>query len=325
VDDIDRQLLIELQKEIPLHTRPFEAIGRKISLDSADVILRIHRLQEEGVLDPIYAVFDMSQAAYQKVGVAMKVAAEAVDRAAAILCRHPGIPQCSKWQGEFNLWFTLALPMQESLEDHCGQLAQLAGAEKLLVLRTLKIYKPAEAAKSGKRDLNEAEIHLVRILQEEFPLTDEPFRRWAKLAGISDESLFQQIQIFQKRGFLKRIAAFNGFSEKSAENAVAMWRIPEEKIDFAGYAAASFPEVSSCIRRAVSSEMPYSLHAVLKGSSETVCMPAVKAIEEKIGAWPSQFFLKEKDYKKRRLKYFSEDLQDWREKQKGVVSSGSTT
>ena len=318
MDDLDRQLLIELQKEIPLHTRPFEAIGRKVGLDSADVILRIHRLQEEKVLDPLYALFDMNQVAYQMVGVAMKVAADSVDRAAAMICRHPGIPQCSKWKGEFNLWFVLALPMQESLQDHCQQLAQFANAEKQLVLRTLKIYKPAENGKAGKRDLNETEIRLVRVLQEEFPLTDEPFKRWAKLAGLSDESLFQQIQVFQKQGFLKRIAAFTGFSEKRNGKAVAMWRIPEEKIDWAGIVAASSPEVVSCSRRAVSPEMPYSLHAVLDSDSEEIGKVVMRSIEEEIGAWPSQCVLKEKDYKKSRLKYFSEDLQDWREKKQSA-------
>lgn len=299
-------------------------IGRKIGLDSADVILRIHRLQEEKVLDQIYAVFDMHQAAYQIVGVAMKVAEDSVDRAAALVCRHPGVPQCSKWQAAYNLWFTLALPVQESLDDHCKQLAQLAGAEKFIVLRTLKIYKPAENVKSGKIDLTENDIRLLRVLQEEFPLTDEPFRRWAKLAGLSDEKLFQQIQVFQKRGFLKRIAAFTAFSEKRPGNAVVMWQIPEEKIDTAGHAAASFLEVSSCFRRAVSEEMPYSLHAVLDGETEEICKVVMRSIEEQIGAWPSRCFMKVKDYKKSRLKYFSEELEDWREKEKGAISSSTT-
>lgn len=308
VDEIDRQLLIYLQREIPFQTRPFEAIGRKIGLDSADVILRIHRLRDEKVIRQISAVFDSGKIAYQSTWIAVKVAEESADAAAAVICRHPGVFACSKWGAEFNLWFVLALPKQEALEGHCRYLEQLTGAQRLLALEAVKIYKPLEGRVSDSKDLSDDEIRLIRILQEDFPLTDEPFRRLAKQADLTEAFLFHQMRLFQKRGFLKRIAAVASRREKSAGNRLVMWRIPEEKIDAAGAEIASFPEVQTCMERSAHAELPYTLYAVAEGVLEAFLRKA----EQKIGRWPSQGFSKIKDYKKSRPKYFDEEIEKWR-------------
>lgn len=307
MDDIDRQLLIHLQKDIPLLPKPFEAVGRKVGIDSADVILRMNRLAEEKVIREIAAIFDLDKINYQSTLVGMKLAEDKVDAAAAVICRHPGVPQCCKRRGEWNLWFLLALPLQESLEAHVARLEQFTGAQKTFSFNTLQVYKPFESGED-KKELTEREIQLVRLLQEEFPLTDEPFRKLARQAGVTEESLLREIQLFQKSGFLKRLTATTTFGEKSSENTLVMWQVPQEKIDAAGRGIAAFSEVQSCKAQMACEDLPYSLHAVI----ERVSQGLLDKIEQRIGLWPSQCFLKEKDYKKSRLKYFSEEVQEWR-------------
>jgi DNA-binding Lrp family transcriptional regulator len=327
VDDTDRQLLTYLQREIPLQSRPFEAIGKKLGLDSADVILRINRLRDEKVVRQISAIFEMERIGYQNVLAAAKVVDEFVDAAAAVICRHPGVPLCVKRRGNFNLWFVLALPPQEPLEEHLQRLQQLSGAQKIFSFRTLKVFKPAEAPVNFREnealDLGDTEIHLVQMLQEDFPLTDEPYRTIAKRAGLTEELLFKQLHTFHKKGFFKRITAFTSLREKAAGNALILWRIPEEKIEAAGFGVASFPEVQVCTERSVTTEFSYALHAVVEAATELGCAAVLERIEQKIGQWPAQIFLKEKDYKRSRLKYFSRELQDWRMTQDGAVASGS--
>ena len=91
MDDIDRQLLTYLQKEIPAATSPFEKIGSKIGIDSAEVLLRINRLKEEKVIRQISAIFDTKSLGYKSTLVAMRFPEEKLDEAASVINEHPGV------------------------------------------------------------------------------------------------------------------------------------------------------------------------------------------------------------------------------------------
>ncbi len=313
MDDIDRQLLIQLQKEIPLQARPFDVISRKLGIDDAEVMLRMTRLEETQEIHPIGGVFDAACMGYQSTLVAMQVPEESVDPAGEIISRHPGVSICTKRRGgELNLWFVLALPPQEPLEEHVEWLRESVGAPKAFILRTLKRYKPVEKLKSENQPavLNEREIQTVRILQEDFPVTDQPYQKLARPAGWTEEFLLNEARKLQKRGFLKRMAAINWRRKKSAESAIVMWQVPEEKADAAAAQIIKFSEVRFCEKRFSYAEWPYTLYALLEGVSEGDCGTFLRKIELRIGGWPSQCSFKENDYKKERLKYFSKELEN---------------
>lgn len=50
VDDIDRQLLAAVQPGLPLSPRPFAELGAPLGLSEAEVIARLARLKETGVI-----------------------------------------------------------------------------------------------------------------------------------------------------------------------------------------------------------------------------------------------------------------------------------
>jgi DNA-binding Lrp family transcriptional regulator len=50
VDDADRRLLAVLAQGLPLAPRPFAEVGRQIGLDEAEVIARLARLKQSGVV-----------------------------------------------------------------------------------------------------------------------------------------------------------------------------------------------------------------------------------------------------------------------------------
>jgi len=251
MDDLDRQLLTYLQKEIPLQSRPFEVVGAKFGVDPGEVILRIHRLKEQKVIRQISAIFDTKSLGYKSTLVAMKFAEDKIDQGAEIINQHPGVSHNYKRNHDFNLWFTVAVPPKDSLEEHIQRLHDLSGAEKTLILPTLKLFKigvkldltgkESRQEKSGEiyddsrrrktaPDLTPTEINVIRILQEDFPLTDEPYLKMAGELGITEEALFATVNSFIERGYLRRFAAILHHRRAGfAANSMVVWQIPEEK------------------------------------------------------------------------------------------------
>jgi len=54
---------------------------------------------------------------------------------------HPGVSHNYKRNHAFNLWYTVAVPPSDSLEDHVDALHRDSGAIVTRVLPTLKLYK----------------------------------------------------------------------------------------------------------------------------------------------------------------------------------------
>lgn len=325
MDDIDRQLLILFQKEIPLKPRPFDWIGKAAGIHSADVMLRLNRLQEEGLLGPVSAVWNAGKIGCRSYWFAMQVPDRYVQQAAYHLSGHPGVTYCVRRRGAFNFWFSLTLPRQETLEFHAGRLKELSKTEHLIPLKTEKIYKTfgrteewlEEVKKEDAEDLTPLEQKLVSLLQEAFPLADDPYGWIAREIGSSRELVLKQLQYFYKSGRLRKICALPPMKNKKAQNALLLWQLPEEKSDRAGAALAEFPEIIFCVKRAPSEELPYTLHVLAETDGEDEIEPLIRRMETEIGMWPRRLLMKEKEEKRARIKYFSRDIEDWRLQHEG--------
>lgn len=334
MDDIDRQLLTQLQKDIPLETRPFEAIGKKIGVDGAEVLLRINRLKTGKVIRQISAIFDTKSLGYKSTLVAMRFPEDKLDQGAAVINQHPGVSHNYRRNHDFNLWFTVAVPPADSLEEHIQILHEASGADKTLILPTLKLFKigvkldltgkeskqenPDEIYDERRRrktapDLTPLEIDVIRVLQEDLPLTDEPYRRMAAELNLTENQLFETAKSFIQRGYLRRFAAILHHRQAGfAANAMVVWQVAEEKQDEVGSKMALFREVSHCYKRPVYPEFPYSLYTMIHAPKVSDCEKIAEQIEEKVGKWARFSLLSTKEYKKIRLKYFTKELDEWR-------------
>lgn len=56
LDDIDRQIIQETQSGLPLVSRPYHAVAERIGVDVNDVISRIKKMQNNGIIRRIAAV-----------------------------------------------------------------------------------------------------------------------------------------------------------------------------------------------------------------------------------------------------------------------------
>ena len=93
------------------------------------------------MLRQLSAIFDTRALGYGSALVAAKIDPARIDEAAAVISAHPGVSHNYKRNHAYNLWYTIAVPPGDSLEQHIDALHRESGALVTRRLPTLKLYK----------------------------------------------------------------------------------------------------------------------------------------------------------------------------------------
>jgi len=326
LDAIGRRLLDLLQRDFPLDARPFAAIGERLGLPEDEVLARVRRLKsaDKGrLIRQIGAIFDTTALGYKSTLVAMQVSEDKVDRAAAAINRHPGVSHNYQRDHAWNLWFTLAVPPDEDLEASVRALVDEAGGYSYRLLPALRVFKigvhldmeggddispvdstqgarPTPAAVPSARDRA-----FIRELQEDIEIVSQPFAGVAERLGVSQEEVLAWLHEAKAAGWLRRFAAV--LSQRQAgyvANGMAVWRVPEDRIEKAAAVAASLPQVSHCYQRPTYPDWPYNLFTLIHAKSNDDCRTIAGRIAQATGLSNYAILFSTKEYKKERLKYF---------------------
>src|SRR5437868_13536287 len=141
LEDADRELLNAVQWDFPLEPRPYAVLAERLGTEEADVRARVTRVKQLGVLRQLSAIFDTRALGYGSSLVAAKIDPERVDEAAAVISAHPGVSHNSTRNHAYNLWYTIAVPPGESLDEHVDLLHRESGALVTRKLPTMRLFK----------------------------------------------------------------------------------------------------------------------------------------------------------------------------------------
>jgi DNA-binding Lrp family transcriptional regulator len=338
LDDVDRELLNAVQWDFPLVPRPYAALGERLSLPEQEVRRRIGRVKDAGVLRQLSAIFDTRALGYTSALVAAKVDPDAIDRAAELINAHPGVSHNYKRNHAYNLWYTLAVPPGESLDDHLDVLHRQSAASVTRKLPTLKLYKigvkldmtgktaadakaevqphemPERKAEMPAPDLSDLERRTIQVTQEDLPNVERPFAVQAERLGAGEEDVIATLQSFKERKLLRRFAAvMNHRSAGFKANAMGVWAVPEEQLEAIGPQMAGFAAVSHCYRRPTYDDWPYSVFTMVHGRSARDCEATIDAIRTETGVDEYCLLWSIKEYKKVRVRYFTPEWDAWRD------------
>jgi DNA-binding Lrp family transcriptional regulator len=118
LDAVDRQLLQHLQDAFPLERRPWRAIGERLGLSEAEVLVRVRRLAGEGVIRSIGPVIEAREVGLRaSTLVGLRVPEERLVEVARMVGEHPGVSHCYERYHPYNLWFTLSMPDKSSMDQ----------------------------------------------------------------------------------------------------------------------------------------------------------------------------------------------------------------
>lgn len=141
LDGVDRRILNLVQREFPLVERPFAAIGEHAGVSEDEVIERIRRMLDEGVIRRIRALYDARSLGYISTLVACRVEPDRIDSVAEHCNRLVEISHNYRREHEYNLWFTLIARDEERRENLLGAIRALQGVRELHLLPATKVFK----------------------------------------------------------------------------------------------------------------------------------------------------------------------------------------
>jgi DNA-binding Lrp family transcriptional regulator len=341
LDDADKRLMNLLQSNFPLDPEPFAHIAAAAELELDDVLTRTQRLLDGRIIREITPIFDTRALGYESMLVAAKVDSENPQRAAQIVNSYPGVSHNYLRTHDFNLWFTIATPPDSEL-GLAGTLEVLmreTGAESMRELPTLTLFKinmnlemekgtdalaaaAVEAAPPRELDAqpyDADDIALIRALQGPMAAVERPYDEAAVELGIPTEALLERLRGMVDRKILRRVAAIlyhrrAGFSA----NGMGVWKVPEGEIMEVGARMASFRGVSHCYQRPTYADWPYSVFTMAHGRSKEECDAVLDSIAEDCGIGPDgrATLYSSTEYKKIRLRYFTDEYARW-ERQHG--------
>ena len=340
LNELDKKLLNLMQSSFPIARRPYAEVAEKAGISEQQAMERIRQLLDERIIRQVTPIFDTRALGYSSMLVAAKVDPENPWRAANVINEHPGVSHNYLRNHEFNIWFTIAtepgspLGLDRTLEV----LGQLAGAESIRQLPTLRLFKirmdlemeagTEELAKAAQalppaeteaQPYDEFDIEVIRALQGDMPVTEEPYGPAAGELGISQGKLLTHLHDMQERKLLRRVAAIlfhrrAGFSA----NGMGVWKVPEEQIMEIGPRMAAFRGISHCYQRPTYQDWPYSVFTMAHGRSKEECDAILESIAADTGISERATLYSSTEFKKIRLLYFTEDFRAWERKYAGV-------
>jgi DNA-binding Lrp family transcriptional regulator len=341
VADLDEKVQVlvnEMQNEVPLVDRPYKALGEKCGLSEDEVIEAIRDLKQSQILRQISTIFDTRTLGYQSSLVAAKAPEGKADAVAEALNRHPGISHNYARKHAFNLWFTIAVPGDSSLQEHVKVLQKQSGAESIRLLPTLHLFKIGMKldATGGKRageegpSYSEEQRHLektaltskdkdyVRALQEDMEVRADPYAPIAERLKTSTAEMFQWCLAFQKQGRLRRVAGIlNHRKAGFAANGMGVWVVPEARVQEVGGFFAGYSAVTHCYLRPTYPDWPYNIFTMVHSKKINQCDQVIAEMSDKSGLKDYAILYSHKEYKKIRLEYFTGEISRW-EKENGL-------
>jgi len=113
------------------------------------------------------------------------------------------------------------------------------------------------------------ETKAAQILQKDIPLESKPFSSIAGICGLTDAELMIWMKKLSDEGIIRKFGAILRHQKAGySRNALVMWAVPPDAIEFAGRTFASLSFISHCYERTPAFQGRYTLYTMLHAQDE---------------------------------------------------------
>ena len=320
LNETDKRILEEIQKDFPLVSNPFKEIGIKCNITEQETIDKIQKFSSENIIREISAILNASMIGYKSILVAVKANNDSINKVAEKINQHPGVSHNYLRENKYNIWFTLTIKQEFSFHNEVKNILGSKGVSGYLILPSINTFKigvnfrfsedkvdqqkPVNSFTNKQVELKSDQKLIINKLQENFNIVSNPYKSICEYLNISEFRLFEQIKELKKAGMIKRISAVLRHRNIGFDfNGMTCLKIPDDKIKSAGEKTALFPEVSHCYQRPTFPDWPYSLFAMIHSRTKKECFDIVNKISKKIECSDYIVLFSTKEFKKERVKY----------------------
>ena len=141
IDEIDRAILNRIQSDFPITTRPFLSIAENLHLSEDQVIKRLKRLKEKGIIRRIGGNFAPEKLGFVSTLCAAKVSQDKIDNFTRAVNRYPGVTHNYRRDNKYNIWFTFIAQSMDEIKNNLENISQETGVKEIINLPATKMYK----------------------------------------------------------------------------------------------------------------------------------------------------------------------------------------
>lgn len=141
MDDIDKAILNRIQSDFPIISRPYEAIGNALGIPEIEVINRLVRLKDMGIIRRIGGNFVPGKLGFVSTLCAAHVPEEKVEKFAQIVNEFTGVTHNYQRDNRYNVWFTFIAPSREKILENLQLISEKSGVDEIIDLPATKVFK----------------------------------------------------------------------------------------------------------------------------------------------------------------------------------------
>lgn len=146
---------------------------------------------------------------------------------------------------------------------------------------------------------------IIIAVQDDFPLTREPYRELAENIGISEDELLARLEKYKQIGEIRKMGAVLRHREVGfAANALCAWQVPSERLAEVAALMVANPAVTHCYERQTYPEWPYNFYIMLHGHTRQECRESAERLAQAVGLESYIMLFSTREWKKTTMRYF---------------------
>ncbi len=141
MDELDRKVLNMVQSKFPVEAEPFKVIAERLRTSEDEVIARVRKLKEAGIIRRIGAVFEPRNLGFVSTLCAARVPEDLIEKFVETVNSLKNVTHNYLRPHDYNIWFTLTCPGEESLAETLQWIKKETGIDDILSMRAVKVFK----------------------------------------------------------------------------------------------------------------------------------------------------------------------------------------
>ncbi len=313
-------LIDRWQRNFPLVARPFAAAGAPLGLDEAATVETFRNLQEAGVISRIGAVITPRTVGASTLA-AMRVPPERLAEVAAQVNAERGVNHNYERTHAFNLWFVVTAPDTDTMAQTLARISEQTGLA-VLDLPLLRAYHidlgfplsgerkhapvPRQIPAGGAPDV--LDRALLAAIENGLPFVVRPYGDVAGRIGIAENDLIGRLQRLIACGIVSRLGCVVRHRALGyMANAMAVWDLPDDRIDVIAGMFVRDSRISLCYRRPRRlPDWPYNLFCMVHAKTREQARAIIQSLNHSAGTEdrPQHVLFSTRCFKQRGASYF---------------------
>ncbi|MCX5846550.1 MAG: AsnC family transcriptional regulator [Deltaproteobacteria bacterium] len=141
MDIIDKKILNIIQKDFPIVAEPFKVVADKVGINEDEILERIARMKQEGIIRRIGAVFDSRKMGFVSTLCAARVPEERLKAFVEVVNSYAGVTHNYRRNHEYNVWFTFIAPDEETLAKSLDEIRDKTGINDVISMSATRTFK----------------------------------------------------------------------------------------------------------------------------------------------------------------------------------------